>query len=163
MAQLLELTLARPGGGMMPGATVKLEPRFLPGPLLASFVSSPDKTAAGLAALLDAIERLRTGSIAPEDVERAKEGVVASYNRDSGSPQGQITALLDIEEYGLGRDYLINFEARVAAITADEVKAAAQKHLSAQAVAIGVVGPAAALSDPLKTLGQVSVIGRPSF
>jgi zinc protease len=105
------------------------------------------------------MERLKSADIPQEDLDAAKKSLIASYAQDSATAAGQIGAIFDIEQYGLGRDYMINFEARVAAITADEVRSAAQRHLNASAVAIAVVGPASALSDPLKKLGQVSVVG----
>jgi zinc protease len=155
MAQVLESSVARTNSG----ARVKLEARYLPGPMLVALDSPSDKTAAAVQAVLDAMERLRSADIPQEDLDRAKQSVISSFAQETATSDGQVGALLDIEQYGLGRDYLINFAARVAAVSAAEVKQAAQTHLDPRALAISVVGPAASLSEPLKKLGQVKVVG----
>jgi len=155
MVRLLESIAARSASG----AKAMLEARYLPGPILVSFDSPADKAATALQAILDTMERLKSGDIPQEDLEAAKQSLIASYAQDSATAGGQIASIFDIEQYGLGRDYMLNFQARVAAITSNDVNSAAKKHLNAAAVAIAAVGPASALSDPLKKLGQVSVVG----
>jgi zinc protease len=164
MARLLESVIARSTSRAATGVRTRLEARYLPGPLSVALDCRAEKASAALQACLDAIERLKSAESPQEEVERAKQSVIASYAQDTATAEGQINALLDIEQYGLGRDYMMNFEARVAAVSADEVKSAAQKHLNSAALAISVVGPAAALSDGLKKIGQVSVVaGRHTF
>lgn len=155
MLRLLESMSARSASG----AKTILEARYLPGPILVAFESTQDKAPAAVQAILDAMERLKSADIPQEDLEAAKQSLKASYAQGSASGAGQIGAIFDIEQYGLGRDYLLNFDARVAAITSDEVKSAAKKHLNTTAIAIAAVGPASTLSDLLKKLGQVSVVG----
>jgi zinc protease len=155
MLRLFETLSAR----SISGAKTMLEARYLPGPLLVAFDSTPDKAAAALQGILDGIEHLKSADIPQADLEAAKQSLIASYAQDTATTAGQIAALFDIEQYGLGRDYMLNFEARVGATSSDEIKAAAKKHLDAMAVAISAVGPAAVLSDPLKKLGPVSVVG----
>src|SRR5262249_4077700 len=115
--------------------------------------------AAALQAVLDAMDRLKSAEPSQEDLDRARQSLISSYLQETATIDGQVDALLDIEQYGLGRDYMLNFAARMAAVSAEEVRTAAQKHLNTAALAIAVVGPASMLSDPLKKLGQVSVIG----
>ena len=67
-------------------------------------------------AALDAMERMKSGDVPAEEIERAKQSVISSYVQDTTTFDGQISALFDIEQYGLGRDYILNFEARVAAV-----------------------------------------------
>jgi zinc protease len=163
MARLLESEVARSIDGAANGVRTRLEARYLAGPLLVSFDSPAEKAPMAIQAVIDAMERLKT-TIPQEDLDRAKQSVFSLYAHDLATDEGQIAALLDIERYGLGRDYMMNFEARVAAVTAEEVKSAAQKHLSPAALVISVVGPGASLSESLKKLGQVSLVGnRPTL
>jgi zinc protease len=160
MLRLLESLSARSASGVK----TTLEARYLAGPILVAFDSTTDKAAPALQGVLDSIEHLKSADIPQADLDAAKQSLVASYAQDTATTPGQIGALFDIEQYGLGRDYMLNFEARVGAIRPDEIKAAANKHLNAMTVAITAIGPAAALSDPLKKLGQVSVVsGRQTF
>jgi predicted Zn-dependent peptidase len=66
--------------------------------------------------------------------------------------------LLDIETYGLGRDYLMNFVPRISAITPSDIQRAAQAHLNLQSLAIVAAGPANVCEDGLKKLGTVSTV-----
>jgi zinc protease len=158
LAQLLESSVARSTAGAAYKLMVRFEARYLAGPLVVDFDSPADKTATAIQAVIDAMEHLKAAAIPQEELDRAKQGVSSSYSRDVATGQGFLTALLDIERYGLGRDYMLNFEARVGAVTAEEVRTAAQNHLNPSALAISVVGPGASLSDSLKKLGQVSLV-----
>src|SRR5215471_11099677 len=158
MMRLLESTVGRTASGSASGAPLsrvktRLEARYLPGPLLVALECPADNAAAAAQAVLDAMERLKSGAIPPEELERARQTVISSYAQDTANIEGQVAALFDIEQYGLGRDYMMNFGARVAVVTADEVKSAAQKHLNSAAVAVAVIGPAATLAESLKKFG----------
>jgi len=164
MMRLLESTVGRTASGSASGAPLsrvktRLEARYLPGPLLVALECPADNAAAAAQAVLDAMERLKSGAIPPEELERARQTVISSYAQDTANIEGQVAALFDIEQYGLGRDYMMNFGARVAVVTADEVKSAAQKHLNSAAVAVAVIGPAATLAESLKKFGHVSIVG----
>jgi zinc protease len=49
--------------------------------------------------------------------------------------------ILDMELYGLGLDYLVNYPDRINAINAASVQAAAQKYLDSDNFALAVAGP----------------------
>ncbi|MER3513431.1 MAG: hypothetical protein C4310_02705 [Chloroflexota bacterium] len=55
--------------------------------------------------------------------------------------EGVAQALLDMERYGLGLDYLQRYTDLIKAITAEQVQAAAQKYLNPDAYALAVAGP----------------------
>src|SRR5262245_19644132 len=164
MTRLLESTVARTASRSASGpqnsaVNARLEARYLPGPILVAFDCPAGSAAPAVQAVIESMERLKSADIPQEDLERARQSVISSYAQDASNAEGQVTAIFDIEQYGLGRDYMMNFGARVAAVSADEVKTAAQKHLNPAAVVVSVVGPAATLAEPLKKLGQVSIIG----
>jgi len=54
---------------------------------------------------------------------------------------GVAGVILDMELYGLGLDYLVNYPQRINAINTASVQAAAQKYLDAQNFALAVAGP----------------------
>ena len=58
-------------------------------------------------------------------------------NQTTGSP----AALLDMEFYGLGLDYVLRLPERIRAVSAEEVQAAAQKYLPTDRYALVVAGP----------------------
>jgi predicted Zn-dependent peptidase len=51
------------------------------------------------------------------------------------------SAILRMERYGLGLDYLRTYAATIEALTADDLLAAAQKYFKPGAYALAVAGP----------------------
>ncbi|HYL98276.1 MAG TPA: hypothetical protein VEZ90_04920, partial [Blastocatellia bacterium] len=82
---------------------------------------------------------------------------ISSFESSLATESGNANILLDIEQYGLGRDYIINFADRVNAVSMDEISAAARKHLNPQALAIAAVGPADRLQVAFSRIGPVSI------
>jgi predicted Zn-dependent peptidase len=71
---------------------------------------------------------------------------------------GAAEVILDIETFGLGRDYVINFANRVNAVTPADVQRAAQTYLKPKSVAIVIAGPASNFETPMKKIGTVVVL-----
>jgi zinc protease len=142
-----------------PGAVVEFEhePGQIPGPLVVKLKSRT----ADLSGLLDssyaAMVRLQSEAPVIERVESAKSRLMAKIAEQLKTNDGAAEVILDIETYGLGRDYLINLAERVTAVTPVDVQRAAQNYLKPQSVAIVTAGPASTLQSALKSLGVVSV------
>jgi zinc protease len=135
-----------------------LDGRLLPGPIVVTVKSPADKIAASVDHIIEAMQQLRHGQITPDQIEQAKQAVLSSYLQKIDTPEGLMEALLDIELYGLGRDYTLNLPARVQAITINAVTRAATSHLSPEALVIVVSGPATKLEPELRKLGDVAVV-----
>ena len=63
------------------------------------------------------------------------------YHQESTANDGIAAAMLDMEFYGLGLDYLLRLPERIRAVSAAEVQAAAQKYLPTDRYALVVAGP----------------------
>lgn len=142
-----------------PGATVEVE--HYAGQIAGPFVVKLKANPAALPSLLDAVHtamsRAQTEAPSSERVEGAKSRLIAGIAEKLKSNSGASEVILDIETYGLGRDYLVNLGERVAAVTPAEVQRAAQNHLKPDSVALVVAGPASKLDPALKPLGAVTV------
>ncbi|MDP8908334.1 MAG: insulinase family protein, partial [Chloroflexota bacterium] len=57
------------------------------------------------------------------------------------APGAVVQLLLSIERYDLGLDYLQRYPAIIDALTADDLLAAARKHLDPERLAVGIAGP----------------------
>ena len=91
--------------------------------------------------LLNEAELLRTGGLTDEELKRAKAKIIGQRKiarQDLGGLA--MTTALD-ELYGLGFARTDTEDARYEAVTADEVKKAAQKYLKPDALVIAVVRP----------------------
>ena len=142
------------------GTTVetRLDARFLPGPLIVSIKSAPANLAGDLDAVLDTITRMQTSLPASDAVESAKARLIASMAERLKTTAGAGDVILDIETYGLGRDYVIRFADRVNSITPADIQRAAQTHLKPQSVAIAIAGSVSRFEILMKKLGTVAVL-----
>ena len=143
-----------------PGTTfeTEIDPRMLPGPLLVKIKSTPEQIAAAVNATIEAMTALQSTLIDIEQVEAAKARLIASMSERLRTPEGAASVILEIETYGLGRDYLLNFAQRVKAITPADVQQAARNLLKPQSVTTVITGPAIKLEGQLKKMGVVTVV-----
>jgi zinc protease len=158
MSEVLTGTNAKLGPAL--GATIqtRVEPHMIASPLLIEIESPPDRIAAVIEATIQAINRIKAGQISLEQVNNAKQQLASSFNERVNSAEGLAGILLDIELYGLGRDYLLHYLQWLDAITLDEVTRAAQKYLPLQSAVIAVAAPAAQVEGALKKVGSVTVL-----
>jgi zinc protease len=159
MAELLKANVAK-SAGASPGVRVEssLDARFLPGPLSWQISSSPGVVAQTIDAVLSAMAALQTELPALDQVESAKGRIVSAFAERLARADTTAEVILDIDTYGLGKDYLMNFAPRVNAITPRDIQRAAQTHLKPGAVAVVVSGPASAYEQGLKKLGAITVV-----
>jgi zinc protease len=142
------------------GTTVetRLDARLLGGPLIVSIKSAPGNLAGDLDVVLDTMTRMQTGLPASDAVESAKARVIATMAERLKTTGGAGDVILDIETYGLGRDYVIRFADRANTITPADVQRAAQTYLKPQSIAIAIAGSASRFESPMKKLGTVAVL-----
>src|SRR6185436_12576240 len=118
------------------------EARLLPGPLVVSIKSAAPDLAGDVDSVLDLMARLQSTPLANDVVESAKARLIVAMAERLNSNEGAAEVILDIETYGLGRDYLVRYADRINAITPADVEAAARAYLKPQAVTIVIAGPA---------------------
>jgi predicted Zn-dependent peptidase len=123
-----------------------------------SIKSDPSDLTGNLDVLLDTMTAMQVNPPGSERVEAAKARLIASMAERLKTPAGAAEVILDIETFGLGRDYVINFANRVNAITLADVQRAAQMYLKPQSVAIVVAGSAGRFESPMKKIGTVAVL-----
>jgi zinc protease len=137
---------------------VQLGAWALAGPVLVKVKSPSDKVAAVIGQLIDGMNRIRQGQVSSEELDRAKGRVISGYTAKTANEDGLVDCLLDVETYGLGHDYLMNYGDRVRAVDASQVAQAAQSHINLQTLVIVVAGPASKLEPDMQKIGNVSVI-----
>lgn len=142
-----------------PNAKVQtdLEARMLAGPLTLNVTSSSADLSGYIDVIMDTMTRMAANLPSAEIVDAAKAKLIGSITERLKTPEGIAEMILDIETYGLGRDYLISFADRVSAIGPADVQRAAQNHLKAQSLTIVIAGPAFRLEPQLKKIGTVTI------
>jgi zinc protease len=140
-----------------PGATVEVQtqPLMLAGPMFVNVKAPPSDIAKLLDGVLAGMARLQSAEPALDQIEGAKSKIINRLAERLRSTDGGAEIILDIELYGLGRDYLVTFVDRVGAVTPGDVQRAARNYLKPQSVAVVVAGPASTLEGQLKPIGSV--------
>jgi len=87
------------------------------------------------------IKRMIETKVTPTELKDNKSYMIGSMPIGLETNDGVAGILLDMELYGLGLDYLVNYPDRINAINAASVQAAAQKYLDAENFALAVAGP----------------------
>jgi zinc protease len=90
--------------------------------------------------ILSEIEKLRKGGLTPEELERARNGLLGDRKMQKQN-LGELAMVAALDElYGLGYDYADKLEAAYSAVTIPQVQSIAEKYLSQKSV-VSVVKP----------------------
>jgi len=126
-------------------------------PGLASLFASTktETTGAAIESLLEEARDLKTSPPTPEEVDKAKQGLLNSFVFRFDSRREVLGRQLVLECYGYPLDWLSRYRAGVEAVTVEQVRQAV-RHLRPEEFAILVVGPAQGMDKPLSTFGPVT-------
>ncbi|MEW6435033.1 MAG: pitrilysin family protein [Myxococcota bacterium] len=103
--------------------------------------TSPEKVEAALAGMRDELERVREELVSPAELDRAKEHLIGTH--DIGLQRnGARAAVIALDTcYGLGPDADARYADVIAAVTAEDVRAVAQRVIDFSRSALAMVGP----------------------
>ncbi len=87
------------------------------------------------------LRRITTERVTDDELADNKANFIGRLPLRLESNEGVAGAIISIERYGLGLDYLQRYPAIINAITVDEVLAAAQHYLSPDVYALAIAGP----------------------
>ena len=137
---------------------VDLEARLLAGPMWIRLKAAPGDLAGNIDVVLDTMSGMQTSPPTNERVEAAKASLIESMANRLKTTDGAADVILDIQTYGLGKDYVITFADRVNAITPSDVQRVAQTHFKPNAISIVIAGSAKRFETTMKKLGAVAVL-----
>jgi zinc protease len=106
---------------------------------------------------LDQIRKVREGAIPADSLDKARNYLAGLYPLRIESPDDLAAEILNVEFYGLGGDYINQYQKRVRGVGPEAVKRVAARVLPLDDMAVVVVGPAASLKKDLETIGPVTV------
>jgi zinc protease len=142
------------------GTTIEtsLEARQVAGPLIVRINAAPGDMAGDIDVLLETMSAMQTNLPLSDRVESAKARLIESMADRLKTTAGAAEVVLDIETFGLGRDYFVTFADRVNAVTPADVRRAAQTYFKPKSVAIAIAGSASRFETPMKKIGTVTVL-----
>ncbi|HET7034832.1 MAG TPA: pitrilysin family protein [Thermomicrobiaceae bacterium] len=104
----------------------------------------PSNVDRAIASILAEVEKLRREGVTAQELDDAKSYLVGSLPLGLESSDAIAGTILDLIYYGLGLDYIERLPDRIKTLTAEELRAAAQRYILPDRLAIAVSLPAAA-------------------
>jgi zinc protease len=100
-----------------------------PGLFAVYMATSPDKRKVAVDGMIEQVQRIRTEKIPEEEIERAKNYLIGTYEVGIQTNSAQASAMAFNERYGLGYAEYLEYPQRIKEVTAKEVRKAAEKYL----------------------------------
>jgi len=117
-----------------------------------------ESTVAAVDALFEEIDKMQKEPIGEDELRRSKDAILNSFVFEYDSKQKVLNEQLSLEYYGYPKDFLEKYQKAVETVTAEQVSAAARKHIRKGDIAIVVVGKKADFDAPLSKFGTVRPI-----
>ncbi len=129
----------------------------VPAGVFATVGSTKANSAADAVAIMkEAIEGLLGTPPTSEELETAKRDAVFAFANKFSSPRETLMQYLSADLYGYPPDYISSYIAKVEAVTAQDVQAAARRYVHPEKVAVFVLGPPEVERSLTKRWGQVA-------
>lgn len=141
----------RVNSGLTYGARSELEQNRLPGAIVISTYTKTDTTVQAIDMALDVLKQLNEKGITAEQLASAKAYVKGLYPTRTLETMDQLAALIgEIELYGLGRDEVDGYFARIDGITLDHANALIRKYYRTGDLTFVILGAADKIRDQVK-------------
>ncbi len=101
------------------------------------------------------LNRIKTEPITEQQLQSIKNYITGSFARSLESPQTIANFALNIERYGLAKDYYANYLKNIQNVTLADVTEMANKYIKPENAHIVVVGKASEIAEKLKQFGPV--------
>lgn len=112
-----------------------------PGPWTVIAGVNPANVERALESIRAELRRISQELVSPKELADSQSFLVGSLPLRLETNEGVAAALLEIERYGLGLDYLQRYGDRIRGITPERVLAVAQRYLNPDAYVLALAGP----------------------
>jgi predicted Zn-dependent peptidase len=143
------------------GASSQFVFRRTAGPFLISSGVRTDVTAPSVTEIFKEVRRMRETPLTADELALAKDSLVRSLPAQFETSSSVTASTANIYTYDLGLDYYTKLPGRMSAVTADDVKVAAEKYVVPEKLLIVAVGDRARIAPELQklNLGPVETRG----
>lgn len=141
------------------GAGSGFDMRLAPGPFVATANVQTDKTAESMTEFFKELDAIGE-AIPADELSKAKNYVALGFPQDFETTRDIASKLAEQVIYGLPDGYYDGYMAKIQAVTAAEVEAAADRHITPDAFIVVVVGDLKTIEAPVRALnlGEVRVV-----
>ncbi|MEO6237858.1 MAG: pitrilysin family protein [Vicinamibacterales bacterium] len=133
------------------GAASRFDLRLSPGAFYAAAAVQTDKTSEAVKEFFIELTRIHE-PVAPAELDKAKNYLALQMPRNFETTRGTASALAQAFIYDLPADYYTTYGDRVRAVTAADVKRAADKYLQPDKFAVVIVGDRKVIEPGVKAL-----------
>lgn len=116
-----------------------------------------DVTEGAMKEFMYELKRLREEKVSAEELDNAKRAIVGGFALSLEQPQSLLQNIITQKLYDFPADYWDAYPQKVAAITAEDIQAIAQKYIDLNHLQIVAVGDASKARDILAKYGKVEV------
>ncbi len=130
-------------------------PRFdYPGLFIGGGQTRSETTVPFIQAWQTEVDKIRSAPVSAAELDYAKSSVLNSFVFNFQDPTQTLSRLIRYEYYGYPSDFVFQFRDQVEATTAEQVQAAAQRHLQPDNLVMLVVGNQEAITPALSNLTE---------
>jgi zinc protease len=140
------------------GASSAFPTRRESGAFSMSTAVQTEVTAAAVREMLGEMQRMREAPVTAEELDDARNYLAGVFPLALQTTDGVAARLSTLATFGLPDDYYHHYRDRLLAVTADEVRAVAERHLWPERAAVVVAGDAASVLPGLEGLGIGPVV-----
>ncbi len=139
------------------GAYSGIGARKEPGAFAAEAEVRTDVTASSLEEFLYELDRLRKIKVSDKELAQAKSYLAGSFQLGLETQSGLATRLLERKLYVLPDNYLETYVDKIMAVTPEQIRETARKHIDLDNIVICIVGDANKIKSELQYFADVSV------
>ncbi|MDT8325377.1 MAG: pitrilysin family protein, partial [Bacteroidota bacterium] len=139
------------------GAHARFDARRYAGPFTAGAEVRNEVTDAAITEILVEMERVRTDLVGTEELDNVKNYVTGSFPLQIETPMQVAQRIMNIEIYGLEKSYYNSFNSRILALTAEDIRRAAQRWFDPEHAVIVAAGRGSLLRNTLERFGAVEL------
>jgi zinc protease len=115
-------------------------------------------TADAILAARAELVKMRTAEVTEQELQTAKDSVLNSFVFYFDSPAKTLSRVMNYEYFGYPKDFLFEYQKKVAAVTRADVLRVFQQHINPANLTIVAVGNPKDFGKPLSTVGKVEMI-----
>jgi zinc protease len=120
------------------------------------FTSVANKyTDSAVTEIFNELKRIRTEKVDPAELQMAKNYISGAFGRSLETGDAVASRAIDIERFGLPRDYYKTYLKRLDEVTGDDVLRVAEKYLQPDRMLLAVVGSGADVKEKLSQFGPL--------
>jgi zinc protease len=125
-----------------------------PGLFSISGSTRSEMTAEAVQVALEEVNRIRTEPVDEQELRTAKDSVLNSFIFNFDRPGKTLTRMLRYEYHGYPRDFIFQYRKRLEAVTREDVRRVARRHVRPEDFTIVAVGNPKEFGKPLSELGR---------